>query len=79
MTPGESARPIRLDGCDLYFNGREPAIRLRPMESRLLAALLRRPNQYVSRATLMREVWQTGRPVAYAMGAWPAAGWSRGT
>jgi two-component system phosphate regulon response regulator PhoB len=29
------------------------------MEARLLATLMRYPNQTVSRATLMREVWQT--------------------
>lgn len=29
------------------------------MEARLLATLLRYPNQVVSRATLMREVWDT--------------------
>jgi DNA-binding response OmpR family regulator len=44
---------------DLYLNGHSQPIRLRPMEANLLAALLRRPNQVVSRATLMREVWQT--------------------
>lgn len=50
---------IKLIDRDLYRNGDQQPIRLRPMEARLLAALLARPNQPVSRATLMREVWHT--------------------
>jgi len=33
--------------------------KLRPMEKRLLEVLLQNPNQVVSRAELMREVWET--------------------
>ena len=44
---------------NLYLNGNTQPIRLRPMEARLLAVLLRYPSETVSRATLMREVWQT--------------------
>lgn len=33
--------------------------KLRPMERRLLEVLLERPNQVVSRADLMKEVWET--------------------
>ncbi len=50
---------IRLVERDLYLNGSPQAIRLRSMEARLLAALLRQSNQTVSRAALMREVWET--------------------
>ena len=59
MTNEASVCPIKLVGCDLYLNGSQEAIQLRRMEARLLAALLRYRNQYVSRATLMREVWNT--------------------
>jgi two-component system response regulator RegX3 len=59
MTNEASFCPIKLVGCDLYLNDSQEAIRLRRMEARLLAALLRHRNQYVSRATLMREVWNT--------------------
>jgi two-component system phosphate regulon response regulator PhoB len=46
--------------CLLHPNGYggEP-IRLTPMESRLLATLMESPDQVVSRAHLMRMVWQT--------------------
>ena len=54
MTNEASNYAINLVGCDLYLNGSREAIRLRRMEARLLAALLRYRNQYVSRATLMR-------------------------
>ncbi|MCB0167708.1 MAG: winged helix-turn-helix domain-containing protein [Anaerolineae bacterium] len=54
-----SASSLRLIERDLYLPGRERAIRLRPTEASLLATLLRYSNQIVSRATLMREVWQT--------------------
>jgi len=54
-----SATPLRLIDRDLYLNGSEQPIRLRPLETRLLTTLLRYSNQTVSRATLMREVWQT--------------------
>ena len=50
---------IKLEGYNLFLNGNGQAIWLRPMEARLLATLLARPNQVVSRATLMREVWET--------------------
>ena len=50
---------IKLDGRDLYINDSEQPVKLTPMEARLLAVLLQNPNQVVSRATLMREVWGT--------------------
>ncbi|GAB4447452.1 MAG: hypothetical protein Kow0031_30020 [Anaerolineae bacterium] len=50
---------LKLIKRDLYLNGNRQPIRLRPKEAQLLAALLRYPNQVVSRATLMHEVWQT--------------------
>jgi DNA-binding response OmpR family regulator len=50
---------MKLIAHELYLNGSEQPIKLKPMEARLLAALLARPNQTVSRATLMREVWYT--------------------
>lgn len=50
---------IQLIDRDLFLPGSEQAIRLRPMEARLLATLLCYQNEYVSRATLMREVWGT--------------------
>ena len=50
---------IRLEGRDLYIDDSEQPVRLTRMEARLLAVLLRFPNQVVSRATLMREVWGT--------------------
>ena len=44
----------------LYLNGTGSAsLRLDPMESRLLATLMESPGQVVSRAHLMRTVWQT--------------------
>lgn len=59
MTNEPSIYPFKLVGRDLYLYGSRQAIRLRRMEARLLATLLRYPNRYVSRATLMREVWNT--------------------
>lgn len=50
---------IRLVERDLYLNDSPQAIRLRSMEARLLGVLLNQANQTVSRATLMREVWET--------------------
>lgn len=58
MTNNES-QLIKLEGRNLYLNGSQQAIRLFPLEARLLAVLLGHPNQVVSRATLMREVWET--------------------
>ncbi len=44
----------------LYLNGTGSAfLRLDPMETRLLATLMEFPGQVVSRAHLMRAVWQT--------------------
>ena len=50
---------MKLIERNLYLDNSEQAIRLRLMEARLMATLLRSPNQAVSRATLMREVWDT--------------------
>jgi DNA-binding response OmpR family regulator len=44
----------------LYLGGTEPAsLQLDPMEARLLATLMEAPGQVVSRAHLMKRVWQT--------------------
>jgi DNA-binding response OmpR family regulator len=44
----------------LYLKGRQDGpIRLTPMESRLLAALMETPDQVVARAHLMKKVWGT--------------------
>jgi DNA-binding response OmpR family regulator len=44
----------------LYLNGSGSAsLQLNPMEARLLATLMESPGQVVSRAHLMRKVWQT--------------------
>lgn len=50
---------IRLVERNLYLNDSPQAVRLRSMEARLLEVLLRQANRTVSRATLMREVWET--------------------
>lgn len=55
----QSSIQLKLKGRDLYLNGNSEPVRLRPKESQLLAALLSRPNEPVSRTTLMREVWET--------------------
>lgn len=54
-----SSAQLKLIDHDLFLNGDSQPIRLRVKEAQLLAALLCRPNQVVSRATLMREVWET--------------------
>ena len=59
MSNPSGFEPMKLIDRDLYLGNGEQAIRLRLMEARLLATLLRFPNQVVSRATLMREVWKT--------------------
>lgn len=51
--------PLTLKDCYLYRDGEPLPIKLLPMEARLLAVLLRHRGQVVSRATLMREVWET--------------------
>ncbi len=44
----------------LYLNGSGSApLQINPMEARLLAALMESSGQVVSRAYLMRKVWQT--------------------
>lgn len=52
--------PLTLQDRDLYLDGDASPIKLLPKEARLLAVLMRYPNQTVSRAALMREVWETG-------------------
>jgi DNA-binding response OmpR family regulator len=59
MTNDTSRHAINLVDCDLYLNGSSQAIRLRRMEVRLMAVLLRHRNRVVSRATLMHKVWET--------------------
>ena len=51
--------PLRLIDRQLFLDGKPQPIKLFPMEARLLAVLMRHPDQLVSRETLMREVWQT--------------------
>ena len=53
----EQVDGMRLVGRTLRLD--EAEIRLRPMEARLLATLMRSAGRPVSRAELMREVWQT--------------------
>jgi DNA-binding response OmpR family regulator len=59
MANKSADQTVRLIKRDLYLNGSQEPIRLRPTEARLLEVLLRNANQVVSRATLMREVWHT--------------------
>jgi two-component system alkaline phosphatase synthesis response regulator PhoP len=56
------AGTLTLDMADrnLYLNGNgADPVRLFPMEARLLAALMGSPGRILSRAELMRIVWQT--------------------
>ncbi|MCB0213792.1 MAG: winged helix-turn-helix transcriptional regulator, partial [Anaerolineae bacterium] len=50
---------IKLIDRDLYLNGNANAIKLTPKEARLMSVFLNTPNAVVSRATLMRKVWET--------------------
>jgi DNA-binding response OmpR family regulator len=43
----------------LYLDDDRPPVVCSPKEARLLATLMQRPGQVVSRAQLMKEVWQT--------------------
>jgi len=51
---------LDLEDRNLYLNanGADP-VKLFPMEARLLAALMESPGRILSRAELMRIVWQT--------------------
>jgi two-component system alkaline phosphatase synthesis response regulator PhoP len=53
------AGPLRLVDHRLYIGDDSASIKLFPKEAHLLAVLMQHPGQVVSRATLMREVWQT--------------------
>lgn len=59
MTTPSALREIKLIERDLYLDGSDQPVRLNPMEARLLATLLSYVNQPVSRAVLMRQVWET--------------------
>lgn len=49
---------LRLVDQSLYVSNDPAPIKLSPREAHLLAILMQHPGQVVSRATLMREVWQ---------------------
>ena len=51
--------PLRLADNYLYLGDDPTPIKLTPMEARLLAVLMQSCGQVVSRARLMRQVWQT--------------------
>ena len=50
---------LTLEGLCLYLGDGKTPIIFRPKEARLLAILMRHPGQVVSRARIMKEVWQT--------------------
>jgi DNA-binding response OmpR family regulator len=50
---------LRLVDQSLYLGNDPAAIKLSLREAHLLAILMQHPGKVVSRATLMREVWQT--------------------
>jgi DNA-binding response OmpR family regulator len=50
---------IRLEHRLLYLGNNRPPVVCSPKEARLLATLMQHPGQVVSRAQLMKEVWQT--------------------
>ncbi len=49
---------LKLVDRHLYLSDDPRPIKLSPKEARLLAVLMQYPNEVVSRARLMREVWQ---------------------
>ena len=52
--------PLKLvDHCLYLGDGTSSPVKLLPMEARLLAVLMQHPGQVVTRARLMREVWET--------------------
>jgi DNA-binding response OmpR family regulator len=53
------AGSLTLEGHRLYLGNGQPLIKITPKEAHLLALLMQSPGQPVSRAKIMREVWQT--------------------
>ena len=50
---------LRLEGRRLYLGNGAPPVEFTPKEAHLLAILMQHPGQVVSRARIMKEVWQT--------------------
>ena len=50
---------MALEDHHLYLGDGKPPIKFTPKETGILAVLMRHPGQAISRAKLMREVWQT--------------------
>ena len=50
---------MALEDQYLYLGGGKPPIRFSPKETGVLSVLMRHPGEVISRAKLMREVWQT--------------------
>ena len=53
------AGSFTLEDQNLYLDNGKPPIKFTPKEARLLAVLMQSPGQVVSRAKIMKEVWQT--------------------
>ena len=53
------AGSLKLEEQCLYLGDGRPPIKFTPKEAHLLAILLQHPGRVVSRAKLMKEVWQT--------------------
>lgn len=53
------AGSFRLEGRRLYLGNGTSPVDFTPKEAHLLAILMQHPGQVVSRARIMREVWQT--------------------
>ena len=53
------AGSLTLNQQYLYFRDGRPPIKFTPKEAHLLAVLMQSPGQVVSRAKIMKEVWQT--------------------
>ena len=51
--------PLMLEGAYLYFQDKQAPVRLHRKEYRLLKLFMEHPNQVVTRAKLMKEIWQT--------------------
>lgn len=53
------AGSLTLEGYRVSLGNGRPPIRISPKEARLLALLMQNPGRVVSRAKIMKEVWQT--------------------
>jgi len=56
------AGSLTLENRNLYLGNGRPPIKFTPKEAHLLALLMQCPGQVVSRAKIMKEVWQTDYP-----------------